>query len=135
DRPEIEHLMRRLGSSDYRIREKAALELVQRGPAALELLRVAPATADLETRRRIDGAIRRIQENDAPPEVRAAAVRIFALRKPDGLVETLLGYLPFADHESVIEEIRVAVTKHALQDGKANPHLLTALTDRSALRR
>src|ERR1019366_9413040 len=121
DRPEIERLVRRLGSSDYR---------------PLEMLRsMRVASLDLETRRRVDRSIQRIVEKDATPATRAAVVRVLAKLQPKNLVEILLGYLPFADHASVIEEIRFALVQHALHDEEADAHLISALTDRSALRR
>ena len=136
DRPEVERLIGKLGASEYRIRQKAAQDLFLRGPAAIELLRAARSTPlDLETLRRIDSVIERILEKDGPAEVRAAAVRILAQLDPDGLAEALIGYLPFADHPRIIDEIRAALTKHAVRQGKADPHLLVALSDRSALRR
>ena len=136
ERPEIERLIRQLGSSSYAVREKAAQALVRRGPAALEVLRAMPRSAvDLELRRRIEQTIQAIKEKDINPVVTAAAVRVAALTVSPNLVETLVGYAPFADNEAVLDEIRAALTKHALKDGKAEPALLAGLIDRAAVRR
>src|SRR6516225_3770222 len=43
DRPDVERLVRKLGSSDYRVRDKATVDLVERGVAALEVLRSSPS--------------------------------------------------------------------------------------------
>jgi hypothetical protein len=155
-RPDIERLVRRLGSSDYRVREKANAELVERGVTALEMLRSSASfpnsasfpssslgtsgglgtrTADWEVTRRIERLIQDIHEKDVGPEVAAAAVRVSAQHKASGLVETLIGYLPFADNDAVLDEIRVALTALSLKDGKADPLLVAALSDRSAIRR
>lgn len=136
ERPEIERLVRRLSSADFRAREKATLELTTRGSAVLEVLRSPFASSfDLETSRRIRQAIQRIQENDVASEVPAAAVRLLALQKPAGMNETLIAFLPFTDSDAVLDEIRLALTKNALVAGKTDPVLVAGLTDRSAVRR
>jgi hypothetical protein len=136
ERPGVERFVRNLRSPDYRIREKATLALIGRGVAALDVLRNPPANSlDCEATRRIEGSIRSIREKDVAPEVPAVAVRVAALQKPSGLVETLIGYLPFADNDAMLEELRFALTSHALDAGKANPLLVAALSDRAALRR
>jgi hypothetical protein len=136
DRPEIEQLVERLGSSVYLVREKASNALINRGVAAVEILRhAAVKTKGLEHLRRIESVLLRIQENDVPPEVPAAAVRALAVLEPKDLNKALLEYLPFADNEAVVDEIRIVLTKHALIEGKADPALVTALADRAPLRR
>jgi hypothetical protein len=150
DRPEVERLVRKLGSSDYRVREKATVDLVERGVAAMEVLRSSASLpnsasfpnsslrttgADCEVIRRVERSIQDIHDKDVGPEVTAAAVRVSALHKAGGLVETLIGYLPFADNDAVVDEIRVALTALSLKDGKADPLLVAALSDRSAIRR
>jgi hypothetical protein len=156
DRPDVERLVRKLGSADYRVREKATVDLVERGVAALEVLRSStslpnsasfPNTAsfrnsslgtrgaDCEVVRRVERSIQDIHDKDIGPEVAAAAVRVSALNKPGGLVETLIGYLPFAGNDAVVDEIRVALAALSLIDGKADPLLVAALSDRSAIRR
>lgn len=136
ERPAIERLVRQLGSPDYRVREKASLALTTRGVAVLDVLRSHHATpGDPEMNNRIERALQQIHQKDVAPEVPAAAMRTLARRKPANLVETLIAYLPYADNEDVLEETRAALTKHALHDGKIQPQLLSALTDRSPMRR
>lgn len=136
DRPDIERLVRQLGSADYRLREKAMTELIARGSATFDVLRTAPnAASDCEATRRIERAMQTIREKGAGAEVPAAAVRVVAARQSAALVETLLAYLPFAENDAVVDEIRYALLKHALKDGKANPSLIAALADRASLRR
>ena len=135
ERPEIDRLVRRLGSADYRMREKATLDLLDRGVAALEVLRASAAQSEIETLRRVQNVIQRIHDKDVAPEVPAAAVRVCALRKPAGLTEVLIGYLPFTDNNAVLEEVRAVLVANALKAGKADPLLVSALTDRAAIRR
>lgn len=136
DRPAVQRLVQRLGSPSYHIREKAMLALIERGIASVEILRtVLPEATDAESIRRIETSLARIQENDVSVEVPAAAVRVLAQHKPAGMNETLLAYLPFADHEGVLDELRRALTANALVDGKVDPILVSALKDRAGIRR
>src|ERR1019366_3709142 len=136
ERAAVEQLVRQLRSPDYRLREKATLALIGRGVAALEVLRnPAAKSTDSETTRRIERAIAAIHEKDVAPEVPAAAVRVAALQNPPGLVETLIAYLPVADNEATLEELRYALAKTTRVAGKAHPLLVAALTDRASVRR
>jgi HEAT repeat protein len=136
DRPELERLIPKLGSIDFRTREKANHALVERGVAALDVLRFPIShSPDYEVTRRIERSIQTIHDRDIGPGVLLAAIRVAALHPAAGLVETLIGYLPFTDSEAVLEELRWALTRHALEHGKADPLLLAALSDRSAIRR
>jgi HEAT repeat protein len=136
ERPAVERLVRQLGSDDYRTREKAILELVARGAAVLELLRSShPTINSLEMSRRVENAIQRIRANNVGPEVPAAVVRVLAQRKPAELVETLIEYIPYAENDNVVEEIRLALTREGIKEGKPHPRLLAALADRDPLRR
>src|SRR5262249_46884321 len=69
----------------------------------------------------------------------AAAVRLLALRKPEGAIETLLNYLPFVEDEVVMGEVQsalVTLASHSLeQSGKVDKALLAALESRLPLRR
>jgi HEAT repeat protein len=136
ERAALEHLVRQFRSPDYRLRDKATLALIGRGVAALEVLRnPAAKVTDSETTRRIERTIAVIHEKDVAPEVPAAAVRVAAEQNPPGLVETLIAYLPVADNEATLEELRIALTKCALRAGKADPLLVAALTDPASVRR
>jgi hypothetical protein len=64
-----------------------------------------------------------------------AAVRLLALRKPAGTVEAMLAFIPFADNDSVIDEVRNLLVALAVTDGQADPRLVAALGDKLPLRR
>jgi HEAT repeat protein len=68
-------------------------------------------------------------------EVCAAAVRVLARRQPAETARILLGYLPFADNNSVMDEVRTALAGLAYRDGKPEAALVAALSDPLALRR
>ncbi|MSQ94506.1 MAG: hypothetical protein EXR98_08110 [Gemmataceae bacterium] len=145
ERSEVEQMVRRLGHANYRTRELAMQELIARGISSVDVLRTyslpplvkggSVASFDLELLRRIDRSILSIYERDVGAEVVGAVIRVAADKKSAGLVEALIGYLPFADNDALLDELRFALAKNTLKDGKANAALVSALTDRSALRR
>ena len=92
-------------------------------------------SSDCEVTRRIAHMIQDIHDRDVDPEVAAAAVRVAARHRSKDLVETLIAYLPFSENDAVLEEIRIALKSHAKKEGKADPLLVAALADRSAIRR
>lgn len=135
DRPKIKTLVESLGSGAYRDRERAMNELTRRGPVVLDILRAATNAPDPEASRRAEKCIQRILNNDVGVEVPGAAVRLLAKKKPPETVETLLGYLPFAENDQVSEEVRQALGKLAAPEGKPLPQLTGALTDADPTRR
>lgn len=135
ERVRVQELIRQLGSASFRQREEAVMALINRGPVALEMLKQAVKDADLEIARRAEKTLQRIQAGDVAVEVPAAAARLLAVRKPAGAVEVLLAYLPFADNDNVADEVRTTLTALALRDGKPEPLLVAALTDKDSLRR
>jgi len=127
-------LVEQLGSKNAGERERAAAELVAIGPPSIPSLRPVakdPDAADAA------GVARRcltaLETNSAA--VTAAAVRLTAQRRPEGASAVLLAFLPYAEDDSVEEEIKSALTGMAYHDGKADPALLKALEDDSPLRR
>jgi HEAT repeat protein len=125
-------LIRQLGASDAATREKASTELVGIGPQAVPALRQASRDPDAaEAAGLARRSLTALEGNSAA--VTSAAVRLLAQRKPDPA--PLLLYLPFAEDDSVQEEIKSALTEMAYHDGKANPVLLKALEDESPVRR
>jgi hypothetical protein len=134
DRDRMNLLIRQLGDDAYDVREKASAELLARGAAAEPALRMAVQSADIEVVRRAEECLRLIKQG-VSAAVPAAAVRLLGRRKPPGTAEVLLAYLPFADSEAVAEEVRKALTAVAVRDGKPDPALLAALSDKSGLRR
>jgi HEAT repeat protein/outer membrane protein assembly factor BamB len=131
---DIQGLIHRLGDDSYDVRQKASADLAALGPVALPLLREALKDRDIEVSRRAEECIRLI-EQEYNATVVPAAVRMLAVRKPAGAVEVLLGYAPFADDDTVADEVRTALAALAVHDGKPDPVLVAALTDKGAARR
>jgi HEAT repeat protein len=131
---DIQGLVRQMGDDAFEVRQKASAELAAIGPVALPLLKQATKDPDVEIARRAEDCIHLI-EQDYNATVVPAAVRLLALRRPPGAVETLLAYAPFADDETVADEVRTALAALAVHDGKPDPALVAALTDKAPARR
>jgi HEAT repeat protein len=134
DRDKFQAMIRRLGSDSYRVREKAVADLVAYRTAGAPLLTQATKNTDPEIARNAERCLRLI--NAAPGAALSATnARVMGLRKPKGAVEILLGYLPFADDETVAEDVRNSLAAMALEDGKPHKSIVAALTDKLPARR
>jgi len=134
-RKRIQDLIQKLGDDSFHVRERASADLVGFGTVAGPFLRQATKeTSDLEVIRRAEACLEQIGGGTSVA-VPAAAARLLAVRKPADTVPVLLAYLPFADSDTVADEIRSALTAVAVRDGKPDPTLLAALTNGLALRR
>lgn len=135
DPEELADLIRKLGDKSAEAREKAAAELVSLGPVAVPSLRVAAKDVDepeLSSRAR---RCLKLIEGDAAPTLPATAARLLARRNPPGAAEALLAYLPYADDENVVEEVKNALVAVAVHDGKPAAILMQALSDKVSLKR
>ena len=128
DRKEIEALVDKLDSPQAEERDRAAGELVARGAPAIPLLR--QALRDPDAPRIAAGARRCLQylEGDQGTVLPAAVVRLLAQKKPAGAVPALLDYLPFADDEAVLDEIKEALGTLTEKDPPSFALLLRAWT-------
>ena len=133
-RARIEALVEQLGSDSFSQREQASAELVLIGSGACALLREAARDPDLEVRWRARQALADIQRG-FDPDALASAARVLARRQPEGGVEALLAYLPCAEEASLVDEVCSALASAAVRDGKPDPILVRALTDRDAVKR
>ncbi|HXG12588.1 MAG TPA: HEAT repeat domain-containing protein [Gemmataceae bacterium] len=134
DPAKVKTLIRQLGDDSFEVRERASSQLVALGAPAVPYLREALKNTDIEVVRRAEECLRRIGEGSSGALVDAAA-RLLAVRRPAGAAEVLLAYLPSAEDEIAAEEVRGALAALALRDGKAEPALVNALTDKLPVRR
>jgi HEAT repeat protein len=132
DEDKIQTLIRQLNHSNLATREKASGELVSLGTAAIPLLRQALKDPD---ENEIAHRAKRCLEAITTPTLPAAAARLVAQRKPASAAEVLLAYLPFADDEVVLGEVRTALVAVAARDGKLDKTVLAALEDPVPIRR
>jgi HEAT repeat protein len=130
----LSDLAEQLGAPAAADREKACGELVGIGTPALPVLRQLVKDPDNAVAFALaQRCLRAIETN--PGAVPAAAARLLAQRRPAGTAETLLAYLPLAEDERVLEEVRQTLCAVAYRNGVADPALLKALEDPVALRR
>ena len=134
DTTRIQALVRQLGDDQFKQREKASKQLVMIGPRARPFLQEAVKDADPEISRRARECLTHIGEGATAATV-SAAVRVLAREKPAEAAAALLAYLPSAEDEGVVETIRQALTELAVRNGKAEPALLAALDDSTAVKR
>jgi hypothetical protein len=127
-------LVRQLGDERYEVRQRASAALVALGAAAVPHLTQAAKDHDPEVKRRS----RECLEQIAPAKhasLAGAAVRLLAVRAPDGATEALVRFLPWARDETVEEEATQALLVLARRTGRPDPALTTALADPSPVRR
>src|SRR5437588_494560 len=66
DRKTLEDLVQQLGSNNYKERESATKELILRGPVALPFLKAGLKEASLETVRRAEQIMKKIESSQGP---------------------------------------------------------------------
>ena len=130
----LKKLVRQLGDDDFDKREEASRLLVTAGAPARSLLQQALKETDAEISGRARKCLQQIDQG-LTSVVTSAAIRVLALRKPEGAAEALLNYLPAAEDETVAEEVRLALAALALRDGKPDPVLVAALADKTSVKR
>lgn len=134
DEKRIKALVRRLGDDEFKAREEASRQLVMLGLRARSFLQTALKDPDPEIARRAQDCLERIAKGTSASAM-SAAVRVLARRKPPNAAAVLLDYLSSAEEERVAETIRQVLPTLAVRDGKAEPVLVEALSDQSALKR
>jgi HEAT repeat protein len=134
-REAIAKFVDQLGDKVPGARDQAAEVLIAVGYAAVPLLRPAANRVDDEE---LSGRARRCLEYIEGPlaaSLTGAALRVLAARKPAGVSEALLGYVPFAENDGILQEIEAALLACGLRDGKPDPALLEGLKDPVPVRR
>lgn len=128
DAVELGTLIKQLASDSFAVRDKAHQDLLKLGPPAIAGLKQADNNPDTEVRVRVQD-IRELIIAKVNPAVQMATARLIAAVKPDGAAEVLLGYIPFAPDQYVVDELCSAVSSVAMKDGKPDPAVVKCLTD------
>lgn len=115
-------------------RSRACGELVALGAPAVPVLRQASRDLDSADAAALARQCLKVLEEDSSG-LTAAAVRLLSVRRPPGTAEALLAYLPHAESDTVLDELKSALASVAYDKGKADPALIKALTDEHPLRR
>jgi HEAT repeat protein len=135
DAERLAKLTTQLSDKSAEVHTKAATELIGIGPLATPALRRVVNHADSEDSvSRARKCLNAIEGANGSAVVQSA-VRVLAARRPEGAAEALVTYLPFADDETIVQEIETALQSVGLRDGKLEAALVRALTDRIPIRR
>src|SRR5262245_7731032 len=123
-----------LGHRSFAVRERTSRTLVAAGRPSLSFLRPALDSSDLEVARR---ARRAIDDIERVPftSVMTSVLHLLAERRPAGVVETLLGYVPFVEDEQVEEALRETIAQIGVSKENVHPAVRAALSDREPRRR
>ena len=127
--------VRKLGDNDFDVREKASQDLIDAGWPAPRFLKTALNDSDLEIARRAKHCLEVIQASKPVNQVIVAAAGMLAERRPEGGVAALLAYLPSNDDDAVEEAVFRVLAKVGLREGKPDPAITAALSDKHPLRR
>jgi len=130
-RGKVAGLIKMLGADEFDDREKASEELIEMGSAARPQLVVALKDPDLETRKRARKALDKIGPPSAEADLLVAITTVLTHRKPEGVTELILNYLPSIEEVETAERVAKSlalVTKD--KAGKVHPVLIKALTDK-----
>ena len=138
NRARLAELVRQLGHRSFQVREKATRQLMSAGEMALPFLKPALKDADVEIARRAERCVAEItQVQHAARNV--AAARLLAVRRPEGGAEALLAYLPFADWETVGEQLLDPLASVGIKgtgkDATPLAAVVAAATERAVSRR
>lgn len=134
DRKQTEELAETLSDRSFAVRERATTDLIRHGTAALPTLRRHIQTGPLETTIRAQRIVDTIERGHSAPAT-AAALRMLALRRPEGACDALLGFAPACADELVEEELLRALRSVGVKKGKVDPALFAALRDPEIARR
>ena len=134
DPAELALLIKQLGSDSFAERDKAHQDLLKLGPPAVVGLKQAEDHPDTEVRVRVrDIRVQILAKVD--PTIQAATARLIAALKPDGAAEVLLGYIPFAPDQAVVDELCSAVSDVAMKNGRPEAAVVKSLTDPQTFQR
>jgi hypothetical protein len=124
----IKALVEQLGDDSFDRREEASRQLVLLGRQVKKPLTEALRHPDLEVRSRARACLKEIDKDGGSGlRVSLAAIRVLARRQPPGTAAALFGMLGRAEDDSVVAEVREALVRAAVKDGKPDPVLLAGL--------
>jgi HEAT repeat protein len=130
-RTKVAGLIKLLGAEEFDDREKASNDLIEIGAVARPQLIAALRDPDLETKKRARKALDKIGPASADASVLPAVARVLAERKPADVAELMLNFLPSIEEPDTAVEVINALTPIAKdKDGKADPAMVKALTDK-----
>jgi HEAT repeat protein len=133
ERGEVAALVERLAAPQGAERARAVAEVIGIGPAAVPALRALARDAEAPGAASARRCLRSIENESG--NLTNAALRVIAAGRPEGAAVVLLGFLPHAEDEGVVEQTVTSLGAVATRDSKPDPALVEALDDPVALRR
>jgi HEAT repeat protein len=133
DQTRANALIEKMSDEDFAVRQRAADDLVAMGTRVIPVLKPVTRHTDPERARRAVECMRRITEEARP--LPPSALRLLGLRKPDGALAALLDYLPYAEDESLVTEVRNVLPILGVRAGEPDALLLRTLEDKNPQRR
>lgn len=130
----LEAAVRRLDSGVFAVRDKAAKDLEFRGLLAIPFLKAGTTDASLETVRRVEQIIAKI-EDKAKPDAIATAARVLAERGDVKAAMVLLNFAPAITDPYAEEEILTSIGRLTIRGDKVEQMVLDALNDKQPFRR
>ena len=135
-RAKVGRLIQQLGADTFKEREQAANDLEDLGGLVRAQLAQATKDTDAEIRRRTRRILIKLGPAAAENSLYPVAARVLASKKPAGAAQALLDFLPCVEDVDVAEEVARSLAPVTMsKDGKADPAVLAALTDRFAIKR
>ncbi len=134
DRERIDGLIKKLDDAGAKDRDDAVVALAAFGKKAASQLRRATLSASTTAGPLVFKALAAI-EKDEPDPLPTPAARLLALRRPEGAVEALLGYVAVAESEDVQGQVIDLLAGIGVPGGKADEALVKALRDKAPVRR
>jgi HEAT repeat protein len=134
-RCDLERLIRQLGDSSYRKREEASRKLMAMPTSILPFLETASHDSDLEISHRAARCYELLRRGPGTAQSLAAVRLLASQAAPAEAVPMLLRFVPFAEDESVEEEVLNALSLLSVREAKVDPSLSAGLADPLAGRR
>ena len=135
-RAKVTRLIQQLGADTFREREQACNDLEDLGGLVRAQLAHSTKDDDAEIRRRTRRILIKLGPAAAENNLYPIAARVLATKKSAGAAEALLNFLPCVEDVDVAEEVARSLAPLTMsKDGKADPAVLAALTDRFAIKR
>jgi HEAT repeat protein len=131
----IPTLIKRLGSEKFTERREASSKLIALGLPAFMPLHDTLNDKDPERSQQAKLAIQKLDRGTRTVAIPPIATHMLMKRKPDGLLEVLLRYLPFTTDPDVEEDIYYGIDELSGANGQLHPALVKALDDPLAARR
>lgn len=127
-------LIKQLGDSRFKVRDRTMKELLAIGVPALKYLEMAQKDADSEIARRAQQLVERIGAGPGS-SLPIAAARQLRRFSSDDIARVLLAYLPDADDTNVVDEVMTTLIVVGVRSGKIDMIFCDNARNSSAARR